>query len=70
MKNYLQSSDQERERLYRDFKEDPEKFFNAAEMEQLKKALLKSYKERLHTMTQLIRTSQMLAKAKIRRVEN
>lgn len=65
MKNYLDLSQKEQEDLYKNYLQDPAAFYEKAENDLLKDAMLKTDKERFLTMTRLMKQSMMLSKAKI-----
>lgn len=65
MKNYLDLSQKEQEDLYKNYLQDPDAFYEKAEIDLLKEALQKTDKERFLTMTRLMKQSMMLTKAKI-----
>jgi len=65
MKEYSQLTEEERLALYNNFLQEPDSFYEKAENDQLRKALLSSYKERFLTMTRLMKINFMLSNAKI-----
>lgn len=65
MKEYSQLSDEEKLALHNNFLQEPDSFYQKAEMDQLKKALKSSYKERFLVMTRLMKLNIMLSKATI-----
>jgi len=65
MKNYLQLTDEEKENLYKNFLQEPDAFYEKAEMDQLKGSLKLSHKERFLIMTRLMKRSLMFKNAKI-----
>jgi hypothetical protein len=65
IEDYLKLSDEERENLHNQFLREPDAFYEKAEMDQLKAALKKSYKERFLVMTRLMKVGIMLKNAKI-----
>lgn len=65
MKEYERLSEEEREKLHKQFLEDPETFYQKASEDQMKKNLKQSYKERFLTMTRLMKLNLMFSKAKI-----
>ncbi len=65
MNDYNKLSPEEQAELYQKFLQDPDSFYEKAEIDQLKEALRKNYKERFLTMTRLMKMSLMLSKAKI-----
>jgi hypothetical protein len=65
MKEYLRLSKEEQEALHNNFLQEPDAFYEKAEMDQLKAALDKSYKERFLVMTRLMKMSIMFKNAKV-----
>lgn len=65
MKQYLDLTPEERDDLNKQFLNDPEVFYEKAEMDQLRQALKRSWKERFLVMTSLMKMQWMLSKAKI-----
>ncbi len=65
MKEYIKLSDKEKEALHNNFLQEPDAFYEKAEMDQLKATLKLSYKERFLAMTRLMKMSIMFKKAKI-----
>ncbi len=65
MKEYLKLSDKEREALHNNFLQEPDAFYEKAEMDQLRVALKRTTKERFLVMTSLMKMNIMFSKAKI-----
>jgi hypothetical protein len=65
LKEYLKLSEQEREALHNNFLQEPDAFYEKAEMDQLKAALKRTTKERFLVMTSLMKMNIMFSKAKI-----
>jgi len=65
MKEYSQLTEEEQKELYNQFLQEPDSFYEKAEMDQLKDALKQSYTDRFLTMTRLMKLGIMLSKAKI-----
>ena len=65
MKDYFQLNDNERKKNEENFLQEPEAFYEKAEIDQLKAALKRTYKERFLTMTRLMKLNIMFSKAKI-----
>ena len=65
MKEYLKLSEEEREALHNNFLQEPDAFYEKAETDQLRAALIRSSKERFLVMTSLMKMSIMISKAKI-----
>ena len=65
MKEYSQLSEEEQKALYNQFLQEPDSFYEKAEMDQLREALKKSYTERFLTMTRLMKMGIMLSREKI-----
>jgi hypothetical protein len=65
MKEYLKLSEEERKALHDNFLQEPDAFYEKAEMNQLRDALKLSYKERFLVMTRLMKMSIMFKNAKI-----
>jgi hypothetical protein len=65
MKEYLKLSDKEREALHNNFLQEPDAFYEKAEIDQLRAALKRTTKERFLVMTSLMKMNIMFSKAKI-----
>jgi hypothetical protein len=65
MKEYSQMSEEEQNELHKQFLEEPDAFYEKAELDQLRNALKQPYTERFLTMTKLMKSGMMLSKAKI-----
>ena len=65
MKHYRQLRVDEQLALQKSFLQDPDSFYEKAEREQLKNALLRTHEERFFMMTSLMKLNIMLSKAKI-----
>jgi hypothetical protein len=65
MKEYLKLTEEEREALHNNFLQEPDAFYEKAEMDQLRAALQRTTKERFLVMTSLMKMSIMFSKAKI-----
>ncbi|MEQ1677308.1 MAG: hypothetical protein ABL876_11435 [Chitinophagaceae bacterium] len=65
MKEYLKLSEEEREALHNNFLQEPDAYYQKAEMDQLRAALKRTYKERFLVMTSLMKKSIMFKNAKI-----
>jgi hypothetical protein len=65
LKEYLKLSEEEREALHNNFLQEPDAFYEKAEMDQLKAALKRTTKERFLVMTSLMKMNIMFSKAKI-----
>lgn len=65
LKKYLELSEEERNELYNQFLQEPDAFYEKAELDLLKKSLQMSYKERFLVMTRLMKRNIMLKQAKI-----
>lgn len=63
--DYLKLNDTEREALHNQFLQEPDAFYEKAEMDQLRNSLKLSHKERFLVMTKLMKIGMMLKKAKI-----
>jgi hypothetical protein len=65
MKEYLKLSEEERKDLHNNFLQDPDSFYEKAEMDQLRESLKRTHKERFLVMTNLMKMNLMFSKAKI-----
>ena len=65
MKEYLKLSEEEREALHNNFLQEPDAFYEKAEMDQLRDALNRSHKERFLVMTRLMKMNIMFKNTKI-----
>ena len=65
MKEYLKLSEEEREALHNNFLQEPDAFYEKAEMDQLRDALNRSHKERFLVMTRLMKMNIMFKNEKI-----
>lgn len=65
MKEYLKLTEEEREALHNNFLQEPDAFYEKAEMDQLRAALKRSFKERFLVMTELMKMNITFSKAKI-----
>jgi hypothetical protein len=65
MRGYDYLSEEERQDLYKQFLQEPDPFYEKAEMDQLRDALKQSYTERFLTMTRLMKLGMMLSKATV-----
>ena len=65
MKKYSQLTEDEQLALQKNFLQEPESFYEKAEMDQLRQALLRTPEERFFIMTRLMKLNRMLSKAKI-----
>ena len=65
MKEYLKLTEEEREALHNNFLQEPDAFYEKAEMDQLRQSLKRTYKERFLVMTNLMKMNLMFSKARI-----
>ena len=65
MKEYLKLSEEEREVLHNNFLQEPDAFYEKAEMDQLRQSLKRTDKERFLVMTSLMKMNLMFSKARI-----
>ncbi|HEX6846344.1 MAG TPA: hypothetical protein VF144_05175 [Chitinophagaceae bacterium] len=65
MDDYLKLSEEEKEKLYKQFLQDPDSFYRKASEDQMKKNLQQDYTERFLTMTRLMKINLMFSKAKV-----
>lgn len=65
MKRYDELNEDERKKLEESFLQEPDAFYEKAEIDQLRKALDRTYEERFFVMTRLMKLNIMLSKAKI-----
>ncbi len=65
MKQYSQLTDDEQLALQKSFLQEPDSFYEKAEMDQLKEALRRTHEERFLIMTRLMKMNLLLKKAKI-----
>ena len=65
MKKYSQLTEEDQLALQNSFLQEPDGFYEKAEMDQLKEAVLRTPEERFFVMTRLMKLNKMLAKAKI-----
>ena len=65
MKQYSQLTEDEKLALHKNFLQEPDSFYEKAELAQIIEALQRTPEERFFVMTRLMKLSQMLAKAKI-----
>jgi len=65
MKKYSQLTEDEQLALQKNFLQEPDSFYEKAEMDQLRQALLRTPEERFFIMTRLMKLNRMLSKAKI-----
>lgn len=65
MKQFSQLTDDEQLALQKNFLQEPDSFYEEAEMNQLKQALQRTHEERFLMMTRLMKMNLMLKKAKI-----
>lgn len=67
MKKYSQLSDEDKLALHNNFLQEPDSFYEKAEMDQIIKALERTPEERFFMMTRLMKLNRMLSGAKITR---
>ena len=65
MKQYSQLTEDEKLALHENFLQEPDSFYEKAEVDQLKEALSRTTGERFFVMTRLMKLNRMFAKAKI-----
>lgn len=65
MKEYLKLTEEERDALHNNFLQEPDTFYEKAEMDQLRQSLKRTYKERFLMMTSLMKMNLMFSKARI-----
>ena len=65
MKKYSQLTEDEEMSFQKNFLKEPDSFYEKAEMDQLRQALLRTPEERFFIMTRLMKLNRMLSKAKI-----
>ena len=65
MKEYLKLTEEEREALHNNFLQEPDAFYEKAEMDQLRQSLKRTYKERFLVMTNLMKMNLMFSRARI-----
>ena len=65
MKEYLKLTQEERDALHNSFLQEPDAFYEKAEMDQLRQSLKRTYKERFLMMTSLMKMNLMFSKARI-----
>ena len=65
MKKYSQLTHDEQLALHKNFLQEPDSFYEKAEMDQIIEALNRTPQERFFVMTRLMKLNRMLAKAKI-----
>jgi hypothetical protein len=65
MKKYSQLKEDEQLALQKNFLQEPGSYYEKAEMDQLRQALLRTPEERFFIMTRLMKLNRILSKAKI-----